>query len=224
MTPFGRQMSSLVLISAGAAYGLMGRAKAADPKFPVPSHPNVDGRFARYLESPDGSVDGVVLENGAVARFPPHPRADEHPPLRPGDRVRVQGDVVSGVRGPYLVHALVTRGSLPIAPGAITPPPPTKPETSDARSQRGERRVSTGAKASRVASVQPVPGTSKVRDQSAGRQGQVANILFVQSQRARARRQGRLETLESQTRSVTTGTGQRNRNSQWSRTQETAGP
>jgi hypothetical protein len=133
---------------------------------------------------------------------------------------------VSGLPGPYLVRARVTRGEVPITRGAIPPPPPPAAGAAVAgpRSQQLGKDSPPPAKGLRAGRIQPMPGRAKVQDQSAGRQGKPASILFFESPRARARGKGRLEAFESQTKSAMIGTGKRDRNSQWSRTQETAGP
>jgi hypothetical protein len=30
------------------------------------------GKFVHYLVSPNGEIDGLVLQDGTVTRFPPH--------------------------------------------------------------------------------------------------------------------------------------------------------
>jgi hypothetical protein len=208
MSIFARSVLFAILIPAGVAYSLPSFAQSAETKSQVPAQTKVDGKFAHYLESLGGDIDGIVLEDGTVARFAPFKRATQTLLFRPGDSVRVEGNVASGVEGPYLVHALVTRIDIPTTRGAVSPTPSAGSPGSGSRSRRADK----GAKRSLKDSPQP-PRASKPRD-----------VLVVQSPSARTRRKGRLETVEAKASEVTTGKGKNGNYSQWSRAQETAGP
>jgi hypothetical protein len=94
---------------------------SGSPLLHFPTHATVDGRLAHYLRSLDGDVDGLVLDDGAVARFAPgHPLA--FLPYRRGDQVRIHGDVVAGLPGPILVHATVEPWPGLFAGIALRPP------------------------------------------------------------------------------------------------------
>jgi hypothetical protein len=115
--------SSLILSIVLLASAPVGTPRHVTAKEPAArssegaSATKVDGRIARYLQSPDGQVDGVVLQDGTVARFAPRRRGLKTATPREGDRVRVQGDLVRGLPGPYLVHASVSQvDQLPPAP------------------------------------------------------------------------------------------------------------
>jgi hypothetical protein len=209
MSNFIRSVLFVILVPAVALFSLPGIAQSTESKSQVTARTNVDGKFARYLESLGGDIDGMVLEDGTIARFAPFKRATQVTLFRPGDSVRVEGDVVSGVEGPYLVHALVTRIDVPTTRGAVSPTPPAGSAGSGLRS----RHAGKGAKGSPKDSPQPPRAAGKPRD-----------VLLVQSPSARTRRKGRLETVEAKASEVTTGKGKNGNYSQWSRAQETAGP
>jgi hypothetical protein len=220
MPSFARFVLFAVLISAGGVRSMPSAAQSAESKSEVPTHTNLDGKFERYLESLSGDIDGIVLEDGTVARLAPFKRTTQAVLLRPGDSVRVEGDVVSGLTGPYLVHATVTRIDAPITRGAVSPTPAAGSPGSGTRS----RHTGRGAKGSLKDSPRPTRVAGKPRGPSADRSRRVDDILVVQSPIARTRRKGRLETVEAKASEVTTGKAKNGNYSPWSRSQETAGP
>lgn len=52
---------------------------------------SVQSKIVQYLLNPFGEVDGLVLENGTLAKTPPHMSGDVTALVKPGDDVRVQG-------------------------------------------------------------------------------------------------------------------------------------
>jgi hypothetical protein len=216
MSFFARFAVFAILIPAGVAYSLPIIAQSAETKSQVPAQTKVDGKFARYLESLGGDIDGMVLEDGTIARFVPFKRATQVTLFRPGDSVRVEGDVVSGVEGPYLVHALVTRIDVPTTRGAVSPTPPAGSAGNSSRSRRAGKGPRNSPQPPRVAGKPTVSATD--------RSGRADNLLVVDRSSARARKKGSLETMESKARDATTGKSKGGNYSQWSRTQETAGP
>ena len=194
MSNFVRSVLFVILLPTGFAYSSSSNAQPTETKAQAPGRTNLDGNFARYLESPGGDIDGIVLEDGTVARFAPFKRTLQAAPFRRGDSVRVTGDVVSGLAGVYLVHALVTRIDVPTTRGAVSPPP-----------------VSASA------------GTG-TRPRRAGKGAKGSSLLVVDKSSVRARKKGRLESIESKASEATTGRGKPGNYSPWSRAQETAGP
>lgn len=100
---------------------------------PTPARTSVDGTFARYTTSPRGDVDGVVLQDGTVAHFPPHSFVGANISLSPGDKLHVEGDLMAGGSERRLGRVLVKKGDTvialdegPSAPpgGKLAPPPP----------------------------------------------------------------------------------------------------
>jgi hypothetical protein len=220
MSNLARSVLLVILIPAGAAYSSSSTAQPAETKSQILVRTNVDGKFARYLESPSGDMDGIVLEDGTVARFAPLMRGPQTARFRPGDPVRVTGDVASGLPGPYLVHALVTRIDVPTTRGAISPPNPTGSAADRSRFHRAGKY----GKGSLKGNAQTPRGTGTPGGRATDRQKRVDEILVVNSTSPRARKKGRLEIAESKTRDATTGKGKSDSSSQWGRAQETAGP
>jgi hypothetical protein len=136
-----RSVLLTILTSVGFAYGSPAAAQPITVKAQVPAHASIDGKFVRYLESPNHGIDGIMLEDGTVARFAATKRARRCGPLVPGDSVHVEGDVVGGLPGPYLVHALVSRSSL-LATRGDSPPPSQAGSASGA--SRSHRAVKHG--------------------------------------------------------------------------------
>jgi hypothetical protein len=214
---------SLSSISAGAGYSSYCAAQSREAASPVSLRTSVVGNFAHYLESPAGDIDGIVLEDGTVARFPALMHTTLAGPFRPGDSLRVEGDTVSGLTGPYLVHALVTRSSVPTTRGAT----PAQTKVGSAAGNLSHRIGRSGVvrtKGARERGGQPLGGTGKTPGRSTDRHTRVDEILVDSSTTPRARRQGRLEIAQSKARNATTGTGKVGNDSRWVRSRETAGP
>jgi hypothetical protein len=213
----------LFTISAGAGYSSYCAAQSRKAPSPVSLRRSVEGSFAHYLESPNGDIDGIVLEDGTVARFPPLMCTTLAGPFRPGDSLRVEGDNVSGLIGPYLVHALVTRSSVPMSRGS--PPAQTKGGSAAGNpSPRIDKNGFVRAKGARESSGRPPGGTGKTPSRSAVHPTRVDEILVAKGASPRGRRQGRLEMVKSKARAATTGTEKSGSDSPWDRSQETAGP
>jgi hypothetical protein len=210
----------VVTVSAGIASDSSSTAQTIESKSQVLARTSVEGKFSRYLESPSGDIDGIVLEDGTVARVAPFKRSLQAVPFRPGDSVRVEGDAVDGLTRQYLVHALVTRNDVPTTRGAIPPPTPTGLAANGSRAHGAEKSDKSFLKGRLV---QP-RSTGKPQGPSADRSKRVDDVLLVKSTTVRARKKGRLETIESKAREATTGKDGSGDNSQWRRSQETAGP
>lgn len=85
-----------------------GPAFAPAPPLPQPSPtgtPSVSGQVQLYLLNPDGEVDGLLLVDGTVVKFPPHLSVALISTVTPGATVSVVG--FSGAATPYgrAVHA-----------------------------------------------------------------------------------------------------------------------
>jgi hypothetical protein len=220
MSNITRYVLFVLMVSAGLASAWSRNAQPTETRSQVLARTSVDGKFSRYLESPNGDIDGIVLEDGTVARVTPFKRAAQTMPFRPGDAVRVEGDTVSGLTRQYLVHARVTRSSFPTTRGAIPPPPPTGSAAAGPRS-RGAGKY---GKSSLKDSPQPPRSAGKSRSPAADRSRRVDDVLVVDRTTVRARKKDRLETIESKASEATTGKDKSGDYSQWRRSQETAGP
>jgi hypothetical protein len=103
-------------------------AQPSPPQPPPPravSGPNSsrDGTIQRVLASPRGDVDGLLLSDGTVVRFPPHAVVDAKQ-LRPGVAVHADGAGVAGADGQTLFDARVTVGGAIVADANRPPPAP----------------------------------------------------------------------------------------------------
>jgi hypothetical protein len=223
MCNLGHWTILLFAIPAGAGYSSYCAAQSREAASPVSFRTTVVGNFAHYLESPKGDIDGIVLEDGTVARFPPLMHTTLAGPFRPGDSLRVEGDAVSGLIGPYLVHALVTRSNVPTTSGAT--PARTKDGLAAGNpSPRIGKKDFVRTKGAHESGGRALGGTGKTPSQSAVRPSRVDEILVANGATPRGRRQGRLEMAKSRARDATTGRGKGGTDSQWGRSQETAGP
>jgi len=147
MSNLRRSVLLTILTSAGLVYGSPSAAQPTTVKAQVAARTSMDGKFVRYLESPTRDIDGIILEDGTVARFAAPKRARRSGALLPGDSVHVEGDVVSGLPGPYLVHALVTRSNLLVTRDEI---PPLSTTVSAAGGARSHPVAKSGKAASKV--------------------------------------------------------------------------
>ena len=52
---------------------------------------SLQGKVAAYLINPFGEIDGLVLDNGTLAKTPPHMSGNVTELVKPGDSVTLQG-------------------------------------------------------------------------------------------------------------------------------------
>jgi hypothetical protein len=220
MSNLTRSVLLVILTNAGTAYASPNASQPAESMAQAPARVSLDGKFVRYLESPNRDIDGIMLADGTVARFAPFKRMSHSALLRPGDSVHVEGDAVSGMEGPYLVHALVTRVDVPLTRGEIPSPSPTGPSASGTRLHRAERVNKTSLKDNPRSSQK----SDKPRGPSVDGSRRVNDGLLPDTTSARPRKKGRLGTIAAKVRDATTGKGKSGTDSKWSRTEETAGP
>lgn len=57
---------------------------------------SLQGKVVRYLVNPFGEVDGLFLDDGTLAKVPPHMSGDVTALVRPGDPVTLQGTPEAG--------------------------------------------------------------------------------------------------------------------------------
>jgi len=162
-------------------------------------HAQVAGRFKRYLETPNGNVDGVVLRNGTVARFSPR-KAAQVAHLHPGELVRVEGDAVRGLGVRYLVHASVVKEKLGEGPSFSAA---YVPAAHDAPESPAVRRAAT-----------PAPDSAKHPD----------DVLFAKGLPPLRPKPGILGDFAAKIRQATTGTSASHPDSRLGRARENEGP
>jgi hypothetical protein len=123
MSTIGRSILLIILFAASAFDGspsVAGEEKVQSQTTPA-GRMSTDGNFAHYLVSATGSIDGIVLEDGTVARFPLFRPVFQTAFLRPGDTVHIEGDGLSGPTGPVLINASVEVRSRVAAPAEAKP-------------------------------------------------------------------------------------------------------
>jgi hypothetical protein len=70
------------------------------------SSPTVSGTVEEYLLTPHGEVEGLLLADGTVVRFPPHLSAELASSVKPGDAVTITGFLVAATANEQAVKAL----------------------------------------------------------------------------------------------------------------------
>ena len=68
--------------------------------------PSASGTVQQYLLTPHGEVEGLLLTDGTMVRFPPHLSAALASTVKPGDAVTVAGFVVAATAQERAVKAL----------------------------------------------------------------------------------------------------------------------
>lgn len=87
------QRSSIVIVILAGLLAFAPVAQAKKDKGGYLAYPaaSVQGTVVRYLVNPFGEVDGLILDNGTLAKTPPHLSGDLVEVAKPGDRVTLQG-------------------------------------------------------------------------------------------------------------------------------------
>ncbi|HEY0792034.1 MAG TPA: hypothetical protein VGD78_13305 [Chthoniobacterales bacterium] len=122
----------------------------------------VQGAVAQYLMNPDGIVDGLLLENNAIVRFPPHLGQVLTETVSPHDVVRVEGVFeVAGTVHAFSIVDLQNQRAVVDAPPPPRRPRPPRPAHADAQllNARGTIRVLTRARHGEVDGVVLSDGT-----------------------------------------------------------------
>jgi hypothetical protein len=122
----------------------------------------VQGSVAQYLMNPDGFVDGLLLSNNTIIRFPPHLGQVLTQTVSPEDVVRVEGFFES----PGILHAssiidLQSQRSVVDTPPSPEHPRPPRPGSvsREPLSASGTIRVLTHGKRGEVDGVVLLDGT-----------------------------------------------------------------
>lgn len=142
-----------------ASFTTLGHARAQEPGGPapvgVPPPPAsfqttvIQGAVAQYLMNPDGVVDGLLLENNAFVRFPPHLGQVLAGAVRPQDVVRVEGflEVPGTIHATSIVDLQSQRALVDTPPSQKHPrPPPPNRASRQPLSAQGTIRALTRAK------------------------------------------------------------------------------
>jgi hypothetical protein len=95
--------SSLTATASGRS--LSDTPASASPPPPAPRDPGAltamsgSGRIARLLHTGRGDVNGVILDDGLIVRFPPHVGAEFASSLQPGATISAKGWGSRGTQG-----------------------------------------------------------------------------------------------------------------------------
>jgi hypothetical protein len=208
MPNLGRPIILLIPVLVGIAYGLPARTEPLPATTQVHARFTIEGKFARYLVSPNGQIDGLVLADGTVTRFPPHALTPETAPLQSGDAIHLEGEAVNGPAGPVLAHASVTKGNATVVRSDLLTPAASGEPGAGPRSRDGGKRGLKGADGPHEASLRPMTVTREIEGFSMDAHGRIDRILFVDGTNARAGKQVRLETLALKAGDIITVTGQ----------------
>ena len=109
----------VLLMAGGLVLGGM-QASWAQPAPPPPPRPlapaqpmplgqptpTASGTVQQYLLTPHGEVEGLLLTDGTIVRFPPHLSAALASTVKPGDAVTIAGFVVAATAQERAVKAL----------------------------------------------------------------------------------------------------------------------
>jgi hypothetical protein len=85
---YSRVLSTLLaglLVFTPAAYAKKDKSMQREPVI------SLEGKVVRYLVNPFGEVDGLLLDNGTLAKLPPHMSSELTALAKPGDSVKLQG-------------------------------------------------------------------------------------------------------------------------------------
>jgi hypothetical protein len=140
-------------------------AHAQEPGGPPPASFQttvVQGVVAQYLMNPDGLVDGLLLSNNTIIRFPPHLGQVLTQNVSPQDIVRVEGFFESsGTFHASSIIDLQSQRTVADHPPPRGHPPPPHPGSQPRRalSANGTIRVLTQGKRSEINGVVLADGT-----------------------------------------------------------------
>jgi hypothetical protein len=221
MSTLGRSIIFLMIFPSSAVYSSPSSAQPgkAQPQTPAPtSRTRMDGKFGHYLVTPTGAIDGIVLEDGTIARFPLFEPVPQTAFLRPGDTVHVEGDGLSGPTGPVLLNASVEKRSDVAVVADKTPAPSSTGNGSPPRSHRGRKR---GPSPNKGLGSPSAVAEGKMQDPSEDRS---ANGSFFFGNTNISARKKRPEGIWLKLRHMTTGTDHVGDDSRWQRFEETSGP
>lgn len=119
---------------------------------PLPSMGNgqlgsIRGTASQYLMNPDGLVDGLLLSDNTVVRFPPHLSQQLVQTVRPQDSVRIDGFVeFQGlVRASSFTDVNTQQSVVDTPPSAQNPPPAPNPYARQPMSTSGVIKALTHA-------------------------------------------------------------------------------
>lgn len=143
-----------------------------------------DGTFAQYILSPHGDVDGIMLQDGTVARFPPHAYTGQANALAKGDKVHIEGEVTNGPSGRVVGHPLVKKGDVVLVARDAPPPSPGAPPPNGEPRPPGPREE-----------LALISGTGTIQSFSSDPRGNIDGVILSDGTVAHTGRKAHLDTL-----------------------------
>ncbi len=122
------------------------------PETPPPAPPdrgtqaiNVRGTVSQYMMNPDGLVDGVLLSDNTIVRFPPHMSQQLIQAVKPKDLVDVDGfsEYQGTIHAASITDSATQLSVIDIPPSAQNPPPGRGEEVRQSVSATGTIKVLT---------------------------------------------------------------------------------
>jgi hypothetical protein len=221
MSNLGRSIIFLVIFPSSAVYGSPSSAQPGNsqPRTVAPtSRTRMDGRFVRYLVTPTEAIDGIVLKDGTIARFPLFEPTLQTVFLRPGDAVHVEGDGLSDATGLVLLNASVEKGGVAI----MADKTPTLSATGTGSPPRSHRGRKQGLSSSKGPVSGPTAAEGKKQEPSMDRSAN--GSFFFGSANISARRKELPGSIWLKLNHMTTGAGNVGDDPRWQRSEETSGP
>jgi hypothetical protein len=152
-TPFGACFWSLIVAGFPTWDHAWAQEPAGFPPRQVPTPASlqttvVQGAVAQYLLNADGIVDGLLLENNVMVRFPPHLGPVLATTVTPHDVVRVEGafEAPGTLRASSIVDLQHQRAVVEAPPSSEHPPPRPGSANRQLLSAQGTIRALTHAR------------------------------------------------------------------------------
>jgi len=222
MSNLGRAIIFVMIIPSSAVYSSPSSAQPgkSQPQMPAStSRTRIDGKFRYYLVTPTGAIDGIVLEDGTIARFPLFEPVLQTSFLRPGDTVHVEGDGLSGPTGPVLLNAFVE--VRPVATVLVdkTPTPSATGIGSPPRSHRGRKASPNSGKSPVSVPIAAQGETGEVPEDR-----RTNGSFFFGNINISAPKKERLQGIWIKLNHMTTATGHVSDDPRWQGSEQTSGP
>lgn len=107
VTPRGEKVFEITKLTSGKETVQIEHPRPKPgPKGPREEEPmNATGKVTDYARNPHGDVDGLVLKDGTVVKFPPHQSRELQDAVAIGDKVTIEGRRHVTPRGDVHLHA-----------------------------------------------------------------------------------------------------------------------
>lgn len=91
----------------------------------APERTSIRGTIAQYLMNPDGNVDGVLLSDKTIVRFPPHLGQQLVQTAKPQDPVQIDGfpEAQGSIHAAAITNANTQQTVIDVPPSSENPPP-----------------------------------------------------------------------------------------------------